>query len=138
MATTTSASLLDILTATPAKPIMGAQLTARLLETLSACEMTCVICADACLGEDMVGDLRRCISLNLSCADACQAMARLGARSNGADPTLLNSSLRHCAEACRTCANECGGHAGMMAHCRICMEACRLCEQVCVEASRVF
>jgi hypothetical protein len=82
-----------------------------------------------------VAQLRRCITLNLTCADSCHAIARMAARSTGADAELLGSSLRHCAEICRACANECQKHAGMMEHCRRCAEVCRRCERACLDAS---
>ena len=34
----------------------------------------CTACADACLGEDDVGELTRCIRLDLDCADLCAAL----------------------------------------------------------------
>jgi hypothetical protein len=39
--------------------------------------------------------------------------------------------LQACAQACRSCADECGRHAKHMEHCRICAEACRRCAEAC-------
>jgi hypothetical protein len=134
MATMTSAGLRSMLNSTPSRPILGVDGTAVLLETLNECATTCIICADACLGEDMVAEMRRCITLDLSCADTCAAMARMAARPTGAAEALWRVSLQHCAEVCTACAAECELHAGMMEHCRICAESCRRCEQACREA----
>ena len=38
-----------------------------------ACAQACTSCADACLAERAVADLRQCIRLNLDCADVCAA-----------------------------------------------------------------
>src|SRR3546814_3468642 len=48
---------------------------AEILHHLEECAQTCTMCADACLAEDMVGELRRCIRLNLDCADLCKTTA---------------------------------------------------------------
>jgi hypothetical protein len=39
--------------------------------------------------------------------------------------------LEACAVVCKSCGDECEGHANMHEHCRICAEACRNCERVC-------
>lgn len=41
------------------------------IEACFECGQTCTACADACLAEDMVAELRTCIRLNLDCADLC-------------------------------------------------------------------
>lgn len=35
------------------------------------CAQTCTACADACLSEDMVQQLTKCVRTNLDCADVC-------------------------------------------------------------------
>src|SRR4029078_9113149 len=40
----------------------------------------CTACADACLAEQMVEDLRPCIRLNLDCADICNVTGRIATR----------------------------------------------------------
>jgi hypothetical protein len=42
---------------------------ARCIEQCFACALTCTSCADACLAEEQVQELVRCIRLNLDCAD---------------------------------------------------------------------
>ena len=34
---------------------------------------------------------------------------------------------------CRSCGDECGRHAQMHEHCRVCAQACRRCGQACEE-----
>ncbi len=51
-----------------------------LLDALNACIAACENCATACLQEQDVKMMARCISLDRDCADIC-ALTRLGARS---------------------------------------------------------
>ncbi len=95
------------------------------------CAQTCTACADACLGEDMVADLTKCIRTNLDCADQCDTTGRVLSRHTGYDANLTRSVLEACAAACKACGDECGQHAEMHEHCRVCAEACRRCEQAC-------
>jgi hypothetical protein len=104
---------------------------ARCIEQCFACALTCTSCADACLAEEQVTQLVRCIRLNLDCADICGATGRALTRQTSSDPGLARSILEACAEACRVCAQECGQHADHHEHCRICAESCRSCEQAC-------
>ena len=53
----------------------------RSIEECLDCAQTCTSCADACLGEAHVAELRQCIRLNLDCADLCAATAAIA--SNG-------------------------------------------------------
>ena len=102
------------------------------IEACFECEQSCTACADACLAEESIGDLRRCIRLNLDCADMCETTGRVLSRLTETDPFLQRAVLEACAEACRVCAEECERHAQMgMEHCRVCAESCRRCEQAC-------
>jgi hypothetical protein len=101
------------------------------IDTLIACGQACTACADACLSEDMVSELTKCIRTNLDCADICAATARVLTRHTGYDANISRAVLDACATACRSCADECGAHADMHEHCRVCAEACRACEQAC-------
>jgi Domain of Unknown Function (DUF326) len=107
------------------------EVLARCIEECFACAMTCTSCADACLAEEDVQELVRCIRLNLDCADVCEATGRMLTRQTSPEPRLALSMLETCAQACRLCAEECERHAGHHEHCRICAEACRRCEQAC-------
>lgn len=104
---------------------------AETINALYACVQTCKSCADACLGEEHIADLRRCITLDLDCADVCEATAATLSRQTETDSRLRRTLIETCIEACRLCAEECERHAQMHEHCRICAEACRACEQQC-------
>lgn len=105
-----------------------------LVECLDACfecAQTCSACADACLAEDMVAELRTCITMNLDCADICATTGRVLSRHTGYDATLSRAVLEACRAACKACGDECADHADMHEHCRVCADACRRCEQAC-------
>jgi hypothetical protein len=101
------------------------------VEACFDCGQVCTACADACLSEEGVAELRRCIRTDLDCAEFCLATGKLLSRHTGYDPGLVRAALTTCLEACRVCAAECEQHAGMHEHCRICAEACRRCERAC-------
>ena len=107
---------------------------AEVLHHLEECAQTCLLCADACLAEDMVADLRRCIRLNLDCADLCRTTAAVLGRQVAPDPAVVRATLEACRAACEACGTECGSHAGMHEHCRVCAEACQRCAEACAEA----
>lgn len=107
---------------------------ASLIAELSNCESTCVVCVDACLSEQDVQMLARCISLNDTCADVCASTARTAARVGHMEPTILQHQLEACREACMLCADECEQHEHE--HCRICSESCRSCAEACSAALR--
>ncbi|MGW4501848.1 four-helix bundle copper-binding protein [Micromonospora sp. NPDC004336] len=106
---------------------------AAVIDALNDCAQACTACADACLSEDMVGELARCVRTNLDCADICTTTARVLSRHTGYDANISRSLLEACATACGSCADECGGHADEHEHCRICADACRACERACRE-----
>jgi hypothetical protein len=45
------------------------------------------------------------------------------------DASVTRLLLQACVAVCRGCGDECGWHARMYEHCRICEQACRRCEQ---------
>jgi hypothetical protein len=106
----------------------------RCIEELVTCAQTCTVCADACLAEDDVAALRRCIGLNLDCADVCGSTSRILTRASSSDLELWRSMLLACVQACRSCGAECESHAEHHEHCRVCAESCRRCEEACEEA----
>lgn len=116
--------------------VMGSTADAllRCIEECYGCSQTCAVCADACVAEDMVRDLRQCIRLNLDCADICAATGSMASRRTGSNIEVLRAAIQACATACRACAEECRRHAEMHEHCRICAEACQRCENACQEA----
>jgi hypothetical protein len=104
---------------------------ARCIEECFACAQACTSCADACLSEEGVAELRKCIRLNLDCADVCDATGRGLTRQTGYDAPTSKALLRACREVCATCAEECERHADKHEHCRICADACRRCREAC-------
>jgi hypothetical protein len=117
----------------PAEINLDRDLLARTVDALVACSQTCTACADACLSEDMVAELRTCIRTNLDCADICATTARVLSRHTGYDANITRAQLQACAQACRSCQDECNLHADMHEHCKVCADACRTCEQACTE-----
>jgi hypothetical protein len=108
----------------------------RLADCIHACFVsgeTCTACADACLAEDMVAELTKCIRTNLDCADICTTTGAVLSRHTGYDANITRALLEACRVACASCATECEAHADMHEHCRICAEACRHCEQACAD-----
>lgn len=124
----------DMLDTHPQQPVLDRDLLSDVIDTLTACADTCTACADACLGEEQVGNLRRCIRLNLDCADSCRATAAMLLRQTEPDLGVLRAALEACAQACRSCGDECDQHAEMHEHCRVCAEACRRCAEACDRA----
>ena len=107
------------------------EVLARCIEECFACALACTSCADACLSEkDAVAELRKCIRLNLDCADICEATGRVLTRQTEYDAPLTRAQLEACREACATCAEECERHPNME-HCTICAQACRRCHEAC-------
>lgn len=104
---------------------------AEALAALTMCAQVCTACADACLAEDNVAHLRRCIRTDLDCAEICQLTARLIARQTETPNEVIHAQLHTCVLACQTCADECERHASMHDHCRICAETCRHCQERC-------
>lgn len=114
----------------PAEPRDKSGLVAA-IDACFDCEQTCSSCADACLHEEMVADLRRCIHTNLDCADVCGALGRALSRSSKPDARLMSTLIQACVAACLACADECRKHAKMHEHCRVCAEVCEACERAC-------
>jgi Domain of Unknown Function (DUF326) len=107
------------------------EVLAECIEACTSCAQACTSCADACLSEDDVADLRKCIRLDLDCADICEATGRVLTRQTEYDAPTSKAQLQSCSEVCATCAEECERHAQHHEHCRICFEECRRCEGAC-------
>ncbi len=117
----------------PAEINLDRQLLARTVDALLQCAQACTACADACLSEEMVADLRKCIRTDLDCADICVAAANVLSRHTAYDANITRAVVQACVTACKSCGDECETHAKMHEHCRICAEACRACEKACTE-----
>lgn len=104
--------------------------TAACVEACFECVQVCTACADACLSE-ADPDLKKCIRLNLDCADVCDTTGRLLARASHTDAPMLRAQVEACRLACSACAEECAKHGKGMEHCAVCADACRRCEEAC-------
>lgn len=120
--------LADILADHPAKDTFDLAELNRAIGACFDCVAGCPACADACLSEDNVADMRRCIKLDLICADICDATGRVLSRP-GPGGDSWRALVEVCAKACAECAEECASHSH--AHCQRCAELCRACEQAC-------
>lgn len=110
---------------------LNVDLLAEAIDATLACAQTCTACADACLAEDSVADLRDCIRTDLDCADVCATTAAVLSRRTGSNLDTVKGLLAACRTACATCADECERHASMHEHCKVCAEACCRCEKAC-------
>lgn len=128
-----SSSATAMLEAHPWPGNVDREVLARCIDACYDCARTCTSCADACLSEDSVAEMRKCIRLDLDCADICAATARVLTRQTEYDAPTSKAQIQACIEVCRTCAEECGGHAEHHEHCKICAEACRRCAEACEE-----
>ena len=87
------------------------------------CAAICTSCADACMAEDRVKEMRQCIRTCLDCADICDATFKVASRRTGSNEALLQEMLQLCITACDICAEECEKHDHE--HCRLCAAMCR-------------
>src|SRR5687767_8703010 len=78
-------------------------LLAGAIESIVECSQACSACADACLSEDSVAELRKCVRTNLDCADVCDATARVLSRHTGYDANISRALLEACIAACKAC-----------------------------------
>ena len=90
------------------------------------CASICNHCASACLEEEDVKKMARCIQLDMECAATCYAAAQVMSM-NG---QYAEEICRICADICFACGEECEKHSNMD-HCRECAEACRKCAEEC-------
>jgi hypothetical protein len=127
------ASVEELIRTHPAKPVVGGGRLADCIAACIDCAGTCTACADACLAEESVAMLRRCIRLNLDCADACGATGRILSRQLEPNLDLLHRQVELCRLACQACADECDRHRDRHEHCRVCAESCRRCEDACTK-----
>jgi hypothetical protein len=91
----------------------------------NACADACDHCFAACLAEDDVKMMARCIALDVDCAAICRLAAGYMARGSELAPRLCAM----CAEVCEACGEECAKHRH--GHCQECAAACRRCADAC-------
>jgi hypothetical protein len=101
------------------------------VEACFDCAHHCTACADACLAEDNVADLRGCIRTDLDCADICNTTARVLSRQTAFGESPAATQVKACRDACQKCAAHCEGHGDQNQHCALCAEACNRCVKAC-------
>ncbi len=101
-----------------------------LISMLNECAAECNRCTVACLGEQDVKMLAKCIKLEIDCAEICRLAVSFLARGS----EHANHILKECAEICDACAKECKKHSHM-AHFKNCAEVCRKCALECIVIS---
>jgi len=121
----------EMLQAHPVRSPLDQDGRARVIVALLDCVQTCTSCADACLNEPKVEELKQCIASNADCSDVCNAAARVLSRQTTASWALLRSQLEACIAACIVCGDECGKHSQKHKHCAVCAETCKSCAQAC-------
>lgn len=104
---------------------MAEELFQDCIDACNRCAAECERCTSACLKEQMVDQLTRCIELNMDCSLLCVVTAKLLAR----DSEQAFPLAEQCADACRLCADECRTHD--MAHCQRCADLCDRCAEEC-------
>jgi hypothetical protein len=96
-----------------------------LQQKLIECALTCEDCEAACLNEDNITLMARCIELDRDCADICLQAARLLQRQS----EIADDYILMCEKMCRLCAEECRKHSHE--HCKHCAEVCEACADAC-------
>ncbi len=96
-----------------------------LIQTLKDCSVECNHCYSACLQEEDVKMMVKCIKLDRNCADICDMTAAWLA--SGSE--LSDKLKKLCSEVCNACAEECEKHSHE--HCKRCAEVCRKCSEAC-------
>lgn len=102
-----------------------------LLQKLAECAAACEMCADACLDEQDIKKMVKCIRLDRDCARICQTTASFIASHS----EHARHIIKECEELCSKCGEECAKHE--MDHCQQCAEACRRCAEACRNFSGV-
>lgn len=110
---------------------LGADRLKEAIALLSECARTCQACADACLAEEHVENLRNCIVSDHACSELCQTLAKLLTMQTAPNKQLLSAVTKACELACRICAEDCEYHADEHEHCMHCGQMCRECEKLC-------
>lgn len=124
-------SVREMIDTYPAEINLDRGLLADAVQATARCAQSCTACADACLSEQQVDQLRKCIRSNLDCADICSTTTRVLCRHTGYDANITRAQLQACIQACSSCGDQCDQHANMHEHCRVCAEECRRCAETC-------
>lgn len=97
----------------------------KLIHALGNCINHCNYCADACLDEDNVKMMVKCIRTDRVCAEVCAALNQVLA--TGYED--VQGLVEYCIQVCNACAKECSQHEHK--HCQDCAEACKNCVEAC-------
>lgn len=100
--------------------------TKQLMQSVHTCLEACNHCFEACLREEEIDMLRKCIQLDRECADVCSMVLSYAGRPDALRPELVE----WCKTVCEACGEECQHHEHMD-HCQVCAEACFQCAEVC-------
>jgi hypothetical protein len=103
------------------------------IEICFECAEVTGACADICLGSEEVQSMRACIRTCIDASEVCSVTARMLVRQTEQDWRLARTMLGACSRATAICAEECGAHAEMADHYRLCAETCRRCDGLCKE-----
>jgi len=126
-------TLLNMLQAHPGFANDTRREIASTLEALALCQQSCLLCADACLGENDPATLRTCIQRNFDCAAVCHATADVLLRRTRVLGGVVHAQLHACVVACQACADTCAEHARHHHHCTVCADVCAECQSACNE-----
>lgn len=104
---------------------MSHQEFASCIEACVRCAQECEHCATACLDEQNVAKMARCIRLDMDCAEVCWSASAFMSRGS----KFAHDYCRLCAEICEACGEECRKHEHD--HCQSCADACEHCAEEC-------
>jgi len=107
---------------------------AHCIEVCLQCAASCTACADECLDEPELAEMRRCIRLNVDCADVVSMIARLLSRRGEPELATLRTLLEAGNFITTACAAETMKHAANYEYCKLTAEICRVCARECEDA----
>jgi hypothetical protein len=93
-------SIEAILDSHPRAPIAEPTVLEGCIDECRECTATCTVCADACLAEDDVRAMARCVRLCLDCADARAGAGGILGRQTDPDRSTRLATLQACNRAC--------------------------------------
>lgn len=96
-----------------------------LLNSIYECQSACKYCFNACLEEERIDMMRRCIKRTVECAEICEHTASSLAYTDD----FTHEVLSICIKACEECAAECRKHNHL--HCMECAKSCSECAEAC-------
>jgi hypothetical protein len=109
---------------------MNSKILQNCIDACGECVVECERCAVACLNEQDVASMARCIALDLDCAAICRTAVEFMSRNSD----FAVDICAVCADICQACAMECEQHK--VDHCQRCAQVCRSCADACRAMSR--